>query len=725
MTRTLRILSIIVLASLINLVKSQSIWVKQFGGTMAEKGNAVKVDGSGNVYSIGTFSGTCDFDPSSATFTLTSSGNQDVFISKLDASGNFVFAKKFGGTSAEYLDDLAFDASGNIYLIGEFSTTVDFDPGTGTFNMTAPGTGTDIFVCKLDMNGNFIWAKQMGSPWWDSGNSIAIDGSGNVVITGDFATTSAGPADFDPGPGTFTFTSGTGGGNTDIFISKLTSAGNFVWAKQIGGINGDFGNSLEVDNSNNIIVGGYFTGTADFDPNAGTTNLVSLGMEDIYILKLDASGNFIWARNMGSNTVDYCKSIALDASGNVYSTGSFRGTADFDPSASSYTLASVAGDDIFISKLDASGNFVWAKSMGSTSADVANTITTDATGNIYTTGVFRLSMDVDPSLASYSLTTLGNGDVFIHKLNSAGNFLWAGQFGGTNDDFGNGIAVDAAGSLYTTGYFNATCDFDPSVGSLNLTSIGQTDAFVQKMCQTTAQPGTINGPVSICANAINNYTVTPVAGATLYNWNLPSGWIGTSSTNTINTTCGNSGLITITAANACGVSIPQTLSVTVNALPTVVSSISNSMICSGQSATLIASGATSYSWSTGASTQIIIVSPTLSTNYTVTGTDANTCQNTSTLSLTVSACTGVNSLTGEKIDFNLYPNPTNGIVILNVNEEAIGGQIRAFNALGEMIFSYAVLETKTKLDLSQQPVGIYFIVLKSDKGSVTRKIIKE
>lgn len=725
MKKILHTLSIIILVSFFNPLKSQSIWAKQFGGTMTDKSNAIKVDASGNVYSIGTFSGTCDFDPSAATFTLTSSGNQDVYISKLDASGNFVFAKKFGGTSAEYLDDLTFDASGNIYLIGEFSTTVDFDPGAGTFTMTAPGTGTDIFVCKLDMNGNFIWAKQMGSPWWDSGNSIAIDGSGNVVITGDFATTSAGPADFDPGPGTFTFTSGTGGGNTDIFISKLTSAGAFVWAKQIGGINGDFGNSLKVDNANNIYVGGYFTGTTDFDPNAGTTNLVSLGMEDIYILKLDASGNFIWARNMGSNTVDYCKAIALDGSGNVYSTGSFRGTADFDPSAASYTLASVAGDDIFISKLDASGNFVWAKSMGSTSADVANAITTDATGNVYTTGVFRLSMDVDPGAASYSLTTLGNGDVFIHKLNSAGNFLWAGQFGGANDDFGNGIAVDAAGSLYTTGYFNATCDFDPSVGSLNLTSIGQTDAFVQKMCQTTAQPGVINGPASVCANAINNYTVTPVAGATFYTWNLPSGWAGTSSTNTINTTCGNSGLITITAVNACGVSIPQTLSVTVNALPTIVSSISSSVICSGQSATLIASGATSYSWSTGAPTQIIVVSPTISTNYTVTGTDANSCQNTSTLSLSVSACTGITAYTDEKINLKLYPNPTNGNLTLNVNESTIGAELKIFNALGELVLSSLISELKLNINLSQQPTGVYFVVVKSENGSVVKKVVKE
>lgn len=725
MKKILHIISLVFLVSSVSEIKAQSIWAKQLGGTMADKGNAVEVDASGNVYTIGTFSGTCDFDPSAASYTLTSSGNQDVYISKLNSTGNFVWAKKIGGTSADYLDDITIDATGNIYLIGEFTNTVDFDPGAGTFTMTTTGTGTDIFVLKLDVNGNFLWAKQMGSPWWDSGNSISIDAAGNVVITGDFATTSAGPIDMDPGPGTFTFTSGAGGGNTDIFIEKLTSAGNFVWAKQIGGINGDFGNSLKTDNSNNIYVGGYFTGTTDFDPNAGTTNLVSLGMEDIYILKLDGSGNFVWARNMGSNTVDYCKAIAIDASGNVYSTGSFRGTADFDPSAASYTLASVAGDDIFISKLDNSGNFVWAKSMGGTSADVANAIATDASGDVYTTGIFRTTMDFDPATSSYTLSPLGFGDVFVHKLSSTGNFLWVGQFGSANDDFGNGITLDATGNIHTTGYFNATCDFDPGFGNLNLTSLGQTDAFVQKMCQTTPQPGVINGPSSVCANAVNNYSVAPLVGATLYTWNLPSGWAGTSSTNSINTTSGNSGLVTVYAYNGCGLSPIQTLSVTVNNLPTVVASISSSLLCSGQSATLIASGASSYSWSTGAPTQIIVVSPTLSTNYTVTGTDANSCQNTATLSLTVSACTGLNSLTGEKIDFNLYPNPTNGIVILNVNEEAIGGQIRAFNALGEMMFSYAVLETKTKLDLSQQPAGIYFIVLKSDKGSVTRKIIKE
>ena len=383
-------------------------WAKSMGGTSGDRGYSIATDASGNVYTTGYFAGTADFDPGAGTFNLTSAGYNDIFISKLDAFGNFVYAKSMGGTSNDEGISIALDASGNVYTTGDFGGTVDFDPGLGIFNLTSAGS-PDIFISKLDASGNFLWAKAMGGTDLDRGFSLSFDASGNVYTTGDFG----GTADFDPGAGTFNLTSA---GYEDIFISKLDISGNFVWAKSMGGTDYDVGYSIALDASSNVYTTGYFQGTADFDPGTGTFNLTSTGSEDIFISKLDASGNFVYTKSMGGTGTDHGHSIAIDASGNVYTTGYFYDIADFDPGTGTFNLTSVGYDDIFISKLDASGNFVYAKSMGGTSNDYGYSIALDASGNVYTTGVFYGTADFDPGAGTFNLTSAGTYDIFVHKM---------------------------------------------------------------------------------------------------------------------------------------------------------------------------------------------------------------------------------------------------------------------------------------------------------------------
>lgn len=176
----------------------------------------------------------------------------------------------------------------------------------------------------------------MGGTLYDHGYGIALDGLGNVYTTGHFKDT----CDFDPGVGTFDLISA---GLDDIFISKLDILGNFVWAKQIGESSTDVGTSIVVDDSGNVYSAGYFYGVADFDPGSGTTNLTSAGAYDEFVLKLNTSGNFIWAKNMGGMATDIAKSIAVDVAGNVYTTGQFQGTADFDPNSGILNLTSAGG----------------------------------------------------------------------------------------------------------------------------------------------------------------------------------------------------------------------------------------------------------------------------------------------------------------------------------------------------------------------------------------------
>jgi len=196
---------------------------------------------------------------------------------------------------------------------------------------------------------------------------------------------------------------------------------------------------------------------------------------------LAADGDFVWAKKMGGPGDDYGLGIAVDAAGNVYTTGWFQGTADFDPGPATFNLTSAGQSDIFVSKLDRAGNLVWAKQMGGTDWDAGFGIAVDAAGNVYTTGVFSGTVDFDSGPDTFNLTSAGQSDIFVSKLDSAGSFVWAKQMGGTSYDVGRGIAVDAAGNVYTMGDFGDTVDFDPGPGVFTLTSAGSYDIFVSKL----------------------------------------------------------------------------------------------------------------------------------------------------------------------------------------------------------------------------------------------------
>ncbi len=386
------------------------------------------------------------------------------------------WAKSIGGTSWDHSASIVIDKSGNIYTTGCFRNTVDFDPGSGTYNLTSAGpTGkNDIFIQKLNSAGNFIWAKSVGANGSDQGYSITLDASGNIYTTGNFTYTT----DFDPGGGIYNLTSA---GGDDIFIQKLDSAGNFIWAKSMGGGNWDQGTSITIDASGNIYTTGWFKGSVDFDPGNGVCNLISVSNYDIFIQKLNSAGDFIWAKSMGGSANAHSHSITLDASGNIYTTGFFTGMVDFDPGSGTYNLTSVGHYDIFIQKMDPTGNFIWAKSMGDSLLDDASSISIDYSGNIYTTGCYKNTVDFDPGSGIYNLTSVGNSDIFIQKLNSSGNFIWAKSIGGNLNECGASIRLDTSGNIYTAGQFESTVDFDPGSGTYNLTPAGSRDIFIQKL----------------------------------------------------------------------------------------------------------------------------------------------------------------------------------------------------------------------------------------------------
>ena len=464
-------------------------WAKGLGGTDADYGTSITTDAFGNVYTTGGFTGTVDFDPGPGVFNLTGGGG---FISKSDNSGNFIWAKAIGGEGSSMVIDNG--GSGDIYTTGGFTGTVDFDPGVGTFNLTAVG-GVAGFISKLDSSGNFVWAKQISSiNGGDAfGQSITIDASGSVYTTGSFR----GAVDFNPGTGAFILSS-SGGISWDIFISKLDSSGNFVLAKRMGGPETDGGSSIALDASGNIYTTGSFQETVDFNPGSGTFNLTSPGPtpfnesppSDIFISKLDPTGNFVWAKQMGGSMNDYVMSITIDhgGSGAVYTTGFFSGTADFDPDTSVGNVFNLTGTGNFISKLDSSGNFVWAKRQGGGAFRTLRTsgysIATDHFGNVYATGTFVGTADFDPGADTFNLTSAGGLDIFISKLNSSGNFVWAKAVGGTGYDYGRSIAIDASGSVHVSGYFRSPSISFDSINLINAGANNTYDLFIARLDAT-------------------------------------------------------------------------------------------------------------------------------------------------------------------------------------------------------------------------------------------------
>ncbi len=521
--------------------------VKQISGAGGIIGYSITTDNNGNIYTTGIFGGgIADFDPGPGTANLTSSLFNDIFIQKLDSNGNFVWAKKMGGAGDDIGMSVKTDNNSNVYTTGYFESTVDFDPGVGTTNLTSAG-GTDIFIQKLDSNGNLIWVKQIGGTSEDRGYSITVDNCGNIYTTGYFM----GTVNFDPGVGTTNLTSA---GLSDMFIQKLDSSGNLIWVKQMGGNNFAYvyGYSITTDSIGNVYTTGRFRRTADFDPGAGTTNLTSASSNyyDIFIQKLDTSGNLIWAKRMGGNSSDYGYSITTDNIGNVYTTGTFKGTVDFDPNTGTTNLTSAGNHDIFIQKLDSSGILVWVKQMGGTNTDKVSSITTDNIGNIYTTGYFKGIADFDPGVGITNLTSAGLEDIFIQKLDTSGNLVWVKQMGNTiGDDCAYCITTDIKDNIYTTGYFKGTTDFDPGAGTSNLTSVGWGDAFIQKLNQCMPSTASIN--ISACDSfnwAANNTTYTASGVYTVTISNTAS----CDSIITLNLTVNNSHTImdTVTACNS-------------------------------------------------------------------------------------------------------------------------------------------------------------------------------
>ena len=435
------------------------------------------VDSNGNLYVVGTFFGTADFDPSTTgTANLTSAGKDDIYLVKYDKNGNYLWANKFGSAVTDTCIGVAVDADNNVYISG-FMTggTVDFNPGAGVANL-ACGSATNEhgYLAKYDANGNYIWAKLVGdtsAAGRSSTTRVTLDSSGGVIVSGAFY----GTVDFDPGVGVATLsTSATN--QCDAYVAKYNAAdGSYVWAKRFGGTNIDNCQALTVDASGNVYAGiSFMSASVDADPGAGTAIITGTGTDyNVAIIKLDSGGNYVWAKSWGGTGTETMYGITVDGSNNVYATGSFQSTVDFDPGAGTTSKTVVGGSDIYVSKFDSSGNFAWVATAGATGSDQGRAVVVDGSGNLYLGGYFN---GATLSAGALSLTGLGGDDILVAKLTSSGDWSWLKSAGGTLADRCFALTMNGS-NLFLTGQYFGTADLDPGTGTASMIAKGKGDAF--------------------------------------------------------------------------------------------------------------------------------------------------------------------------------------------------------------------------------------------------------
>lgn len=428
-------------------------------------------------------------------FLCLSVGNIRLNAEELD------WARSMGSSSVDNSNDVAVDKEGNTYVVGTFYGTVDFNPGAGIDTLGVAG-GSDVFLAKYDVSGNYVWAIRVGGIRAEEGKAVAVDGDGNVYITGFFVF----QASFNGGVDTLK----AGAGFQDIFVAKYDAKGNYKWAINMGGSKINYGLDIAVSAKGNVYITGAFSGTTDFDPGKDIANLTAQpggffgGNDyDVFMAKYDSNGKYIWAKCMGSsNADDYGYGIAVDSSENAYITGYFGNIADFDPGSAVSNLISMGPvamvHDVFVAKYDADGGYLWANSMGGKADDNGLGIALDQASNVYITGYFSDTAIFDPwGAATDTLVSAGRKradvsysdyDMFLAKYDAAGKYIWAKTLGSKFEDIGYAIAVDRVGNIFVTGTFSDTAVFDPWGAATNkLVSVGgqtyatsRLDAFLAK-----------------------------------------------------------------------------------------------------------------------------------------------------------------------------------------------------------------------------------------------------
>lgn len=310
------------------------------------------------------------------------------------------------------------------------------------------------------------WTTTLGGVDYDQGNGVATDTHGNIYATGQFS----GTIDFDPTDGVDIHE--FQGGSWDVYLTKRNVDGSYGWTSTIGDVGSESGRAITIDKNNNVIIVGEFCGpdfapgyTVDFNPTKGSDLFTTNGMTDTFITKLASDGSYLWTRTFGGPQFDNPTDVAVDAAGNIYLTGYFMATVDFDPTEGTDYHSEPTGQfgDVYITRLNADGSYGWTKTFGGqTDYDTGENIAVDSHGDILVTGQYTQTITLD-SLGQF--TAHEYEDFYVLKMSNTGTYLWFYSPGGPNNDYGGAVTTDSQNNVIVTGGFHGTLDFDPTSGT--------------------------------------------------------------------------------------------------------------------------------------------------------------------------------------------------------------------------------------------------------------------
>lgn len=463
-------------------------WAKSAAGsegTFEDVSTAIAVDNSGNVYSGGFFQSTT---MSFGSLTLTNQSNtyyHDAFIVKYNPSGNILWGKSFGSSLHEDLRDVAIDAAGNSYILGEFaSQSVTF----GSTVLTNNGA-SDIFLLKLDPSGNVLWAKSIGGTGTETANALALDTNGDILLLSNFGspTLSVGSTNL------------TNVGSQDILIVKYSASGNIILAKSMGGTGADIAYDIATDAMNNFAITGRFSGPSMTD---GMGTLINTANTALFVIKFNAIGTYQWSSSWSGSSADFGKSVAIDNVGNVLMLASFN--------EASITFGSITltcpTTSYGIIKYNATGTPIWGETVATGKIDgvdlkINNLNEVFVSGNTHCPTIF---------FGTTTLINSGTGsDMLIVKYDSAGNELWGVIEGNSSEEYAGKIDVDAEDNVYTYGMFlSSSVTFGGTV--LTHSSVGQNDNYIAKL-STSSTSGinelSSNSPFALVPNPMTSETI--------------------------------------------------------------------------------------------------------------------------------------------------------------------------------------------------------------------------
>jgi len=464
----------------------QTLGVAWGNGNYADIINDIHIDTNDNVYKAGSYRLTLDFDHTSGDDSKTSGAYNDAFVTKNNANDGYEWTWVSKGYYGAYVTNVASDSANNVYISGYFSGLTDFDPDPNITEYRNSRYGWDMFYAKLNSSGELQWVNAFY--YWGTGseyaNGLTIDSTGNLYIVGYFDGNSI---DFDPSS------------NDDFqdrlgyptsFLSKLDSNGNYAWTQRIGASNASATvQDLQVDSNDNIIVGGKFSGTVNFDANDADNNgdyisKVSNGSDDIFVMQYSSNGSVNWLYTVGTNHQDQYRALTLDGS-NVILLTEMYDPVDFN-AAGSGDIQGGANWSLFMTKLNDNGSYGSTQMLLDTVVSNYVSVAANQLGNLFIAGTFyqtNIDVNPDPNIAEF-ISTNGAKDIYLLKYDASGNYVWTKTIGGTGNETIESLAFNSNGDLYLGGTFytnQSVVDFDPGPGLAEKSSNGYEDIYMLKL----------------------------------------------------------------------------------------------------------------------------------------------------------------------------------------------------------------------------------------------------